>query len=237
MKLCFFIVGHTRLECYAKQAVFYNKFKHIKDYHIIIYENSGASLEDIEERTKDFNNKVQIICQKENLGYHLGQLTALNECYDLLKDYDYVIHHTWDSFFVDDGRLNDWLVNFKVHTGCGLLTNQFLFDPRNNRYVSVSTICYGTDVFVFDPKILNKTFWETCLSYGNIPPELIIYKATKQLNILVVIWERLFVTNDNRTLCAPSPAQMDNNHYRNTPYADTMSIMHTHNLNTLDKYI
>ena len=109
------MVSHGRLDCYDKQAVFFNKFECIKEYDIIIYDNSGATEEQIKVHTKDFNADVRIICQRPNQGYFLGQLNALNECYDLLKDYTYVIHHSWDCFFVKDGYLNDWLINFKVH--------------------------------------------------------------------------------------------------------------------------
>ena len=236
-RLCFFIVGHGRLECYSKQAIFFNKFNRIKNYDIIIYDNSGVSGEIIKSYAKDFQANVRIVCRDHNPGYHLGQLTALNDCYELLKDYDYVVHHTWDSFVVNDNYLNDWLINFKVQRGCGLLTSQFLFDPANNQYVSELTMCLSTDVFAFDPKILNKTFWETCLSYGNIPPELIIYKATKQLNIVVSIWSRVWVTTSGQQLCAPTPEQLGGAHFRSPPNADTMNIMHTHTLSTLDKYI
>ena len=98
-------------------------------------------------------------------------------------------------------------------------------------------MCYGTDVFVFDPKILNKIFWEKCLSFGNIPPEAIIFKAIDELDILVLVWTRMFITVEGQRLCAPTPESLGGAHYRSPPFADEMNIQHTHNLNTLNRYL
>ena len=176
-----------------------------------------------------------MLSNQRNAGYHLGQLYGINECYHLLKNYDYVVQHTSDTFFVSDSLLSDWIINFEKHKGVGLMTNQFLFHPESNHHVREPTLCYGTDVFVFKPSLLDKEFWLKTLSYGDIPPELILYKACTDLKKLVFIWPRMFVTNEGRQLCAPEASDL--NGYDARFFADTVSVMHTHNLTFLDKYL
>lgn len=232
-KLCFHIVSHGKLECYDLQAHFFNKFKHIKNYDVIVWDNSGKSYSEVESHTKDFNCNLKIFAEKENQGYFLGQLNAINYCFDLFKDYEYVVHLSVDCFIVDDSPLNDFIENCRV-VNAGLLSNQFHFLPETNSYVTKPTACYGSDFFMFNPRILDKKFWEKCLEYGNIPPELSLQKACGELDKLVMIWTRMHPTIDGRVLCAPTEEQRKGYRYRYN--ADTSGIHHTHDLEDLNKY-
>lgn len=234
-RICFFIVSHGKLDCYKWQAKFYKKFKCITDYDLIVYDNSNASEDELKNAVSDFPTAPKIFSRQENKGYFLGQLHAINKCYDLLKNYDYVIHHTCDSFFVNDYRLYDYIRNFEVHDGIGLMTNQYLFHPRNNSDVKIPTMCYGTDVFVFKPSILNKNFWEKTLTYGNIPPELIMFKVLKEIDGFAFIWTRMFITAAGSHLCAPNHEDLCG--YPLRYFADEIGISHTHDLSYLEKYL
>lgn len=234
-KICFHIVSHGKLECYKLQSYFFNKFKNIKkeDYDIIIWDNSNKKEVELVEYSKDFKVPLTIFSQKPNPGYFLGQLYALNETYHLYKDYEYIVHLSVDCFIVDDQPLTDWIINMEVCQS-GLLSNQFCFIPGKNEYVTKTTQCYGSDFFVFKPNMLDKSFWEESLTMGNIPPELILRKLTDKYDIPVMIWTRMHPTIDGRVLCAPTPEQMKGYRYRY--FADTSGILHTHNLEDLDKY-
>lgn len=234
-RICFFIVSNGKIDCYKWQAKFYKKFKHITEYDVIIYDNSSISREALLDATRDFPVTPTIFSQQENKGYFLGQLYAINQCFDLLSKYDYVIHHTCDSFFINDYRLYDFLRNFEVHDGVGLMTNQYLFHPRNNNDVKTPTMCYGTDVFVFKPSILDKVFWEKTLTYGNMPPELIMYKALKDMSLYVLVWTRMFITAKGHHLCAPTGDDLCG--YPLRYFADEIGISHTHDLSYLEKYL
>jgi hypothetical protein len=232
-KLCFHIVSHGKLECYDLQAYFFNKFKFIKDYDIIVWDNSGASYSEVESHLKDFKCNVKIFAPMKNEGYFLGQLTAINKCYNLIKNYEYVIHLSVDCFIVDDSHLNDFIENCRS-VNAGLLSNQFHFLPETNQYVDSPTACYGSDFFMFNPKILNKEFWDRCLDYGYIPPELILRRVCDEMDKMVMIWTRMHPTIDGRILCAPTEEQRKGYEYRY--YADTAGIHHCHNLSCLEKY-
>ena len=232
-KICFHMVSHGKLECYDLQAHFLNKFKHITDYDVIVWDNSDATYEEVASHTKDFTCDVKIFAQNPNEGYYLGQLNALNKTYHLIKDYEYVVHLSVDCFIVDENPLRDFIENTKV-VDAGLLSNQFHFLPKSNPYVKTPTACYGSDFFMFNPRILDKQFWDRCLEYGNIPPELTLQKVCTELDKLVMIWTRMHPTIDGRVLCAPTMAQKKGYDYRHN--ADTSGIHHCHNLVMLDKY-
>jgi len=235
MKLCFFLTSHGRSENYEWQALAYKKFKYIKNFDIIIHDNSNISKETLTAATKNLVNIKCILSNEPNHGYYLGQLNAINNYYYLLKEYDYVIHHVHDFFFLDDSYLRDWLENFQEYPGVGFLTNQFPFHPSNNKFVTQATLCLASDCFIFDPKIANDFFWKKTLSYGNIPPELILYKATQELNIPVIFWPRLHKTKSGRTLFAPKPQDLENLH--KNFYPDTIGTMHNHNYDILKLYL
>lgn len=234
MKLCFFSVNHSRPASYLYQSKCFKKFTKIKNFDIVIYDNSSINKDEILSNFSALNN-VTVLSNQHNAGYHLGQLYALNKCTSLFKNYDFIVHHTSDTFFVNDNLLYDWLINFKAHEGVGLMSNQFLFHPSTNHHVKTPTLCYGTDAFVFKPKLLDNVFWEKTLSYGDIPPELILYKACTDLKKLVLIWPRLFITNEGRQLCAPN--KEDLNGFDARFFADTVNIMHVHNTEFLEKYL
>jgi hypothetical protein len=82
--------------------------------------------------------------------------------------------------------------------------------------------------------MLNKKFWEESINLGNIPPELILRILTDKYDIPVMIWTRMHPTIDGRVLCAPTEEQRQGYRYRY--FADTAGILHTHDLQDLNKY-
>lgn len=246
-KLCFVFISHGRIHYYKEQAYFFKKFKNLKkeDYDIIIYDNSTESRENVLDAIKDFEvSPKAVFTQMPNQGYFLGAHFALNDTYDLYKEYDYVVHLLHDVLIINDQHLYDWLQNLD-DCKCGLLTNQF----------GASAEVYATDFFVFKPQMLNKDFWEKVivwatipkeqmlklfptipfnLSLGNMPPELVMRVVTDEFKIPVLIWTRMHHTVDGRVLCNPTPEQLKGYRYRS--FVDTAGLLHTHDIEDLEKY-
>lgn len=233
-KICFLIVSHGKMDHYDLQAHFFNKFRKITNYDIVVWDNSNTSDDVVKSHLTQFNvEPVSVYTQQHNPGYHLGNFHAIHGCYDILKNYKYVVHMTVDSFIVDENPLNDFIVNMDV-CDADLLSNQFMFHPKLNAYVTKPTFCLGGDFFMFNPSRFDISFWETLLQQGYYPPELTLYKLCTQLEKAVMIWTRMHPTVDGRVLCAPTEEERKGYRYRY--FADTAGVLHTHDLIDLDKY-
>lgn len=235
-RICFIIVSHGKLNCYEYQSFFFNRFSKILDYDIIIYDNSNASEKEIKEYTKNFNKQPIIFAQKPNPGYYLGNFSALRDIHSTihLENYKYVVHMTNDSFIVDENPLNDHMVNMDIQRA-DILTNQFCFLPENHTYLKKPTMCFGGDFFVYNPRSLTFSFWNTLCGMGSFAPEYTFYKLATELEMVVFYWIRMHPTIDGRVLCAPTVEQRKGYRYRYN--ADTAGIHHTHDLEDLHKYM
>lgn len=237
-KILFFIVSHGKINCYKYQSYFFNRFKNIDNYDIIIWDNSNHTQDELLISTNDFVNKPQIFSQQPNPGYFLGNFYALRGIHTVLgkdiENYKYVVHMTNDSFIVDENPLNDHMINMDIQRA-DIMTNQFAFLPGSNQYVDKPTMCLGGDFFVYNPRSIDTEFWNILCNQTNLPPELTFYRLATQMEKVIFYWIRMHPTIDGRVLCAPTEEQRKGYRYRYN--ADTAGILHTHDLEDLNKYM
>jgi hypothetical protein len=234
-KICFIIVSHGKLNCYEHQSYFFNRFSKIDNYDVIIFDNSNATEDEIKKYTTNFNVKPTIFSQRQNPGYYLGNFYALREVHSKIQldGYKYIVHMTNDSFIVDENYLNDHMVNMDIQRA-DILTNQFCFLPEHHPYLKKPTMCLGGDFFVYNPRSLSFSFWNTLCQIENLAPEYTFYKLATELEMIIFYWIRMHPTVDGRILCAPTEEQRKGYRYRY--FADTAGILHTHDLEDLEKY-
>jgi hypothetical protein len=143
MKILFFITMHRQLDELKIYSYFFNKFNHIKNFDIFIYNTNKNISEQMVRNNLNLNTKVYVHCDTNNEGYVLGLFSGLSQNYDLYREYDFIVHLHPDVFILDDKKLYellidqkdkdiDFLVSQVVEAPFAYLTDLFIFKPKNN---------------------------------------------------------------------------------------------------------
>jgi hypothetical protein len=215
MKVLFYLTGHRQLEEYKLQSYFFNNFKYIEDFDVIVYCNSNHELETLQEYCDGIPN-LTILHNQRNSGYKTGLFTAVADHYDKFSKYDIVVHMHPDVFITDDSefyrnlKIMMWLGfdfmsaptlhNMKYDVdGLGWGSDEGWFDgvshrPKENCY-------YSADLFAFKPDRVDVNFFDADFDGET---EHILYYNILKYNLRVHSFQRhsrilpeLFFTMDS----------------------------------------
>lgn len=109
----------------------------------------------------------------DNTGYITGSINGVFENYDLLLEYECVIHMHADVFPIDENTIFELLKKFYNSDSCFLATYTGV---QNNLEQEIQS-----DLYFFKPKKINRDFFATDSS--GICLEQLIYKRIIQYNI------------------------------------------------------
>ena len=123
MKILFFITMHRQLDELKIYSYFFNKFNHIKNFDIFIYNTNKNISEQMVRNNVNVNTNVYVHCDANNEGYVLGLFSGLSQNYDFYREYDFIVHLHPDVFILDDKKLYELLIdqkdeNYMVGSSC-----------------------------------------------------------------------------------------------------------------------
>lgn len=147
-----FLTSHRQIQEVLFYAKFLERTKEIKNFDLILHNNNPNI--DIESLKDAFNtlpnkNKHLIFTHKNNGGYHIGCLEALTDFFNLLQQYDNVIHSHSDVFIVNEDQLLT-ILNSNLNTA-------FLVN-----YAAGPNIPWmSTDLFIMRPKLVRHNIFKS----------------------------------------------------------------------------
>jgi hypothetical protein len=131
-----------------------------------------------------FENKTLILTSK-NAGYTFGGIEAVADCFDLLKDYDYVIHSHPDVFLTKDDIIGKILEYFSYSDKVFIVNKSWGAD---HKWMSF-------DFFIFKPRLLTVNIFFAELYTYTDSPEHYLYHVIKKYNVKYQVVKRF--DNDN----------------------------------------
>lgn len=139
MRNVIFYTSHRQLDEIYYSAQFFNKSNFLKNnFEIILYcNNINYSMQQLKEKAI-FETKTNIILTSKNSGYNYGAFEGLSDNFELLKNYDNVIHTHPDCQIVDSNKLELLLPTIK--------------DIAVSTFYHLEKNCYNSDFFIFKPK-------------------------------------------------------------------------------------
>lgn len=216
MKILLFFSTHRQLMELKYSSEFFNRSEFLKNNaDVVVYCDNESYTEDLLKEYVSYQTNTKIIMGKQIFapgtptgisgnGIHIG----LSNCFDMFKEYDYVINMTPDCYITDDKKIIE-LLNEEFTSD-----NNFIFDYHPN-INPTSAFQFCCDFFVFKPNKIDNFFME--IDFNNlIPPENFIYNKIIERNIKFRTIERI-----------------DSIHWN----IDNYGLIHNHNLLRIQKIL
>lgn len=205
MKILLHYNSYRHLEEYALSSQFFNRSEFLKQNAdvLICCNNETLPIEELAKRCH-YECKTEIV-KTTNTGWFNGQFTSLNETFEKLADYDYVIHMTPDVYVVEDKHIINLLTE-ELHTDNAMIVD---YHP----YHADCYISYNMDFIVFKPKKIPNFFGTKCFEDIHLPPEKRLFNSINGLNI------------PHRTICRRNSIYWQ---------VDTFGLIHNHNMHLIN---
>jgi hypothetical protein len=179
MKVLILLTSHQQLEEVYLYGEFIKRFcPTIKTFDLLLHINKiNIDISRVGNYFQGlpFENKTLLLTTK-NVGYTFGGIEAVTDCYDLCKDYDYVIHSHPDVFITSDILLGKILEYFSYSDKVFLVNNAWAGD---NKWMSF-------DFFIFKPKLLKHNIFSEWVNYVEQNPahiENVLFDLVTKYNI------------------------------------------------------
>ena len=151
MKNLLLITSHRQIAEISLNAKFLQASKFIKNFDLLLHVNNfNLDLNEVRTRFNEFPNlNKHLILTNKNNGYALGPHEAISDNFEILKEYDNVIHTHTDVFITKDELLYN-IVN--SHKDAHLLINRGM--------MHLGMTLPSSDLFIIRPKLLEKNIFK-----------------------------------------------------------------------------
>jgi hypothetical protein len=179
MKVLLFLTSHRQLEEVHLYGEYIKKFCPIVKTFDLLFHINKIDI-DISKvgnyfQSLPFENKTLILTSK-NAGYTFGGIEAVADCFDLLKDYDYVIHSHPDVFLTKDDIIGKILEYFSYSDKVFIVNKSWGAD---HKWMSF-------DFFIFKPKFVTTNIFADWPKYIPEDPahiENVLFDLVTKYNI------------------------------------------------------
>jgi hypothetical protein len=147
-----FYTSHRQLDEIYYSSLFFNRSNYLKNnFDVILHcNNVSYSIDELKNKSL-FDTKTHIILTSKNSGYNYGAFEALSDNFELLKNYNCVIHTHPDCYLVNSDKLEKTLPNIK--------------DIAVSKFYHLQKNCYSCDFFIFKPNFNYFKNWNTAKTH------------------------------------------------------------------------
>ena len=168
--------SHRQINECEMSSIFLNKTKAIKNFDLIHRCNNIENGNKIKPFFEKYPNKnKELIITDKNFGYWHGDIEALDDLYNKLKDYDYVIQIHPDIYIVNEEPILELIKYYRYKDDVFIFTKSY---PDDDTFLSFY-------FFIFKPILLNKNIFSEWKNEkdNKIGVEKIMYKILNKNNI------------------------------------------------------